>query len=136
MSIEKTPGHWRLLPAGFDDAITRVTEALKGEGFGIITTIDLRATFKEKLGVDVRPYRILGACNPKFAHAALQADPKMGVLLPCNVVVHEQDDGRVAVGAIDPLQSVGAHAEQEELRTLAREVASRLERVLNALAPG
>ena len=92
------------LKMSFDDAIQRTTEALKAEGFGIITEIDMQATFKNKLDVDFRPYRILGACNPKLAHSALMSDAEVGMLLPCNVTVTEIEAGVVEVSAVNPRQ--------------------------------
>ncbi len=117
----------------YDEALARLPEELKKEGFGVITEIDLKATFKAKLGVDFRRYRILGACNPTFAHKALQADPRIGVLLPCNVALYESDAGKAVVGAIDPMQTLGAGAQAPALAELAREVGARLERALAGL---
>ncbi|MDX1547693.1 MAG: DUF302 domain-containing protein, partial [Rhodothermales bacterium] len=97
--------HARTLDLPFDDAIAHVTEALKEEGFGVLTEIDVQATLKKKLDVDFRPYRILGACNPHFAHQALQAEDKIGTMLPCNVIVQQTGDGRTEVAAVDPIAS-------------------------------
>jgi uncharacterized protein (DUF302 family) len=105
------------------------SDALKKEGFGIIAEIDLQQTFKSKLGADFRRYRIFGACNPSFALRALQEDLRVGVLLPCNVVLYEKDDGTAVVGAVDPMQTVGAQGDGE-LARLAADVGARLERVL------
>src|SRR5579859_6001230 len=101
-------GTWHELKIGFDEVLARLPEALQGEGFGIITQIDIQETFKAKLGVDFRRYRIFGACNPSFAHTALQKDPRVGVLLPCNVVLYEKDDGKAVIGAVDPMKTLGA----------------------------
>ena len=98
----------RIVDGGFDEVIARVTEALKGEGFGVLTQIDVTATLTGKLGKDFRPYRILGACNPGLAFEALSAEPRVGVMLPCNVVVQQHDDGRVEISAIDPAAPMGA----------------------------
>lgn len=116
----------------FGAVVTRVTELLKQEGFGVLTDIDVQATLKAKLGAAMRPYRILGACNPPLAHQALQIEPDIGMLLPCNVVVREQDDGRINVGFMDPLTVLGL-VQRKELEALGAEVRNRLERVAGAL---
>ncbi|MFT3771459.1 MAG: DUF302 domain-containing protein [Minicystis sp.] len=123
-------GTWKELKGGFDAALARLPAALQAEGFGIITQIDLQQTFKAKLGVDFRRYRILGACNPTLAHAAVQRDPGIGLLLPCNLVLYERDDGSAALGAIDPVETIGAG---EAFADLARDVRARLGRVLEAI---
>ena len=116
----------------FDQALERIPEALKGEGFGILTQIDVQATLKEKLGVDFRRYRILGACNPQLAHRALTAVPEVGVMLPCNVTVWEGDDGKAVVNVIDPMQTIAAA--QPELAPIAELVREKLARAMEKLA--
>jgi uncharacterized protein (DUF302 family) len=114
------------------EAIARVTEALKTEGFGVLTEIDVAGALKKKLDIDRRPYHILGACNPKLASQALDADPDIGLLLPCNVVVREEEDGKVTVGFMDPVAVLGL-VEKEGVEALANDVRSRLERVRDLL---
>lgn len=121
----------KTLSISFDDAIAKTTEALKEEGFGVLTEIDVRETLKNKLDVDFRPYRILGACNPPFAHQALTAEDKIGTMLPCNVVVQQKDDG-VEVAAVDPLASMMG-VENPALVDIAGEVQERLKRVIDNL---
>lgn len=117
---------------GFEDAVKRVTEALKGEGFGVLTEIDAQKVLKEKLGLERRPYKILGACNPHFAHRAIDVEPQLGTLLPCNVLVYENDDGVVIVSAMNPeaaLKLVG----NPEMDAIAKEVRIRIESALGKL---
>ena len=114
----------------YEQAITDVTEALKGEGFGVLTEIDVAATLKKKINVDVPRYVILGACNPKLAHQALSAENQVGVLLPCNVVVQEHKDGRVEVSAMDPVGAMKMVG-NKQLDAIAADVRARLERVLS-----
>ncbi|HSG74718.1 MAG TPA: DUF302 domain-containing protein [Burkholderiales bacterium] len=116
---------------GFDEAIARVTEALAKEGFGVLTEIDVKATLKKKLGIDVAPYRILGACNPQYAHKAIEFEPQIGALLPCNVVVREEK-GKTRIDIMDP-QAVLQLVERPEIEGIATEVRQRLERVLASL---
>jgi uncharacterized protein (DUF302 family) len=117
---------------GFEDAITRVTEELKKEGFGVLTEIDVKATLKKKLDADFRNYRILGACNPPFAHQALLAEPHIGLMLPCNMVVQEGENGKTLVSAIDPIASMRA-VENKSLGEVAEQVRSKLQKVIESL---
>lgn len=116
----------------FEEAIARVTEELKKEGFGILTEIDVTATLKKKLNVDFRKYRILGACNPPFAYKALQAEPHIGLMLPCNVIVQELDNGNIEVSAVDPLSSMQA-IQNKELQAIAEQIQLKLKKVIDQL---
>lgn len=116
----------------FDEAIAKVTEALKDEGFGILTEIDVQATLKKKLDVDFKQYKILGACNPPFAYEALKLENKIGTMLPCNVIVQEQTDGVVEVSAIDPVASMGAIG-NPELTVIAEQVQAKLKKMIASL---
>jgi len=119
----------KTLPVGFDEAVRRTTEALKQQGFGIITEIDVKETFKKKLGIDFRNYRILGACNPTLAHEALNLEDKIGTMLPCNVVVQDAPDDSTEIAAIDPVASMLA-IENPLLKQAAERVRERLEKVI------
>jgi len=116
----------------FDATIWRITEALRNEGFGIITTIHIQSALKEKIGVDFRKYQILGACNPTFAYKALQAEEKVGVMLPCNVVVIDKENGTTEVAAVHPMASMMA-IQNPALHPLAEEIAEKLRRVIEKL---
>ena len=113
----------------FDEAINKVTEELKKEGFGVLTEIDVTGTLKKKIDVDFRKYRILGACNPGFAHKALLEEDKIGTMLPCNVIVQETSDGKVEVAAVDPMASMQA-VQNENLGEIASQVQSKLKQVI------
>lgn len=128
------PGRWRELELSYERALRQLPEALQRQGFGIITQIDIQETFRAKLGADFRRYRIFGACNPTFARSALEQDLRVGVLLPCNIVLYEKDDGKAVVGAVDPLQTLGAAAGGSGLGDVARAVSTRLDQVLEELA--
>ncbi len=118
------------LDASYDAVLIRATEELKKEGFGILTEIDVKEALKKKLDVDFRKYKILGACNPSFAYKALQAEDKIGTMLPCNVIVQETDDGKVEVSAIDPIASMQA-IENQSLADIASEVREKLKKVID-----
>jgi len=122
----------KTIEVSFDEAITRVTEALKHEGFGILTDIDVKATLDKKLGVAFHPYRILGACNPEMAYRALQSESKIGTMLPCNVVVQEQTPGYIEISAVDPVASMQA-IENPALGEVATQVRARLKNVIDSL---
>lgn len=119
----------KTIHSGFEEAISRVTQALKEEGFGILTEIDVKSTLKKKLDVDFRNYRILGACNPPFAYKALQAEDKVGTMLPCNVIVQETADGDTEIAAVDPLASMQA-IDNPELREIAETIGQKLKMVI------
>jgi uncharacterized protein (DUF302 family) len=125
-------GITRTFERGFDEILARVPEALKTEGFGVLTEIDVQATLKKKLDVDFRRYRILGACNPPFAHKALSCSLEIGMLLPCNVIVYETDEGQTVVSAVDPVQTMAAQADPA-LRPIAEEVQAKLRRAIAAI---
>lgn len=121
-----------LINVTFDEAIQKVTESLKEEGFGILTEIDIKATLKKKLDVDFYNYKILGACNPPFAYQALLAEDKIGTMLPCNVIVQEKEAGHVVVSAVNPSASMQA-IENKDLQTIANEISAKLQKVINDL---
>jgi uncharacterized protein (DUF302 family) len=116
----------------FEDAIEKVTEELKKEGFGVLTEIDLKTTLKKKLDVDFYNYKILGACNPPYAHKALMAENKIGTMLPCNVIVQERNPGEIEVSAVDPIASMQA-IENPDLGQLAQEIRDKLKTVIEAV---
>jgi len=122
----------KTIDAPFDQAVARVTEALKREGFGVLTDIDVAATLRAKLGASFRPYRILGACNPQLAHRALQLEDKIGTMLPCNVIVQQHDGGKVEVSAVDPVASMQA-IDNPALAEVAAEVRAKLKRMVDSL---
>lgn len=130
--MSKKLGFDAYLNSSYDEAITAVTDELQKEGFGVLTEIDVKATLKKKLDVDFRPYKILGACNPQLAHKALTLVPDVGLLLPCNVTVAQEEDGRIHISIIDPQQMLGVvdHPGMEEIACDAEE---RLRRVADAL---
>ncbi|RPI00988.1 MAG: DUF302 domain-containing protein [Calditrichaeota bacterium] len=122
----------KMIDKSFADAVEYVTETLKTEGFGVLTTIDVQEAMKNKLNVDFRKYKILGACNPPFAYKALQAEDKIGTMLPCNVIVQEHADGRVEVSAVDPIASMQA-VKNPNLASIAVEIQAKLINVINKL---
>lgn len=122
----------KILNVSFEEAVTKVTEELKKEGFGILTDIDVQGTLKKKLNADFKKYRILGACNPPFAYRALQAEDKIGTMLPCNVIVQEHVGGKVEVAAIDPVASMQA-IENPNLKGIAEQVQAKLKKVVDSL---
>jgi uncharacterized protein (DUF302 family) len=122
----------RTLSKPFDAVVAQIPQALKTEGFGVLTEIDVKETLKKKLGVEFRRYKILGACNPAFAHQALSAEIDIGVMLPCNVVVYEADDGNTVVAAINPERTMNAVG-NTKLEPLAQEVKQKLQRVVSSL---
>ena len=116
----------------FDEAVAKVTEQLKKEGFGVLTEIDVKKTLKKKLDVDFQQYKILGACNPHFAYQALQKEDKIGTMLPCNVIVQEAEDGKIEVAAIDPMASMQA-IQNPDLQSVAEQVQAKLRSVIAGL---
>jgi len=122
----------KITSLGYEEALVRVQEALKNEGFGIITEIDVRETFKKKLNVDFRRYKILGACNPSFAHQALQIESRIGTMLPCNVIVQELEDGRTEVSAINPNENMKVVG-NPDLEKIGGQVAAKLKSVVDGI---
>jgi uncharacterized protein (DUF302 family) len=122
----------KTLDLGFDEALAKIPEALKAEGFGVLTEIDVQATLKKKLDVDFRRYRILGACNPPFAHRALLHSLDVGMLMPCNVIVYETDDRKTVVSAVDPIETMAVQGDPA-MRPLAEQVQQKLRRVIDSL---
>lgn len=131
--MSSTYGFGTTIPVAYTQAIPLVVDALKTEGFGVLTEIDVKATMKKKLDVDVQPYIILGACNPKLAYQGLQAEPELGLLLPCNVIVYDNGDDTSTVSIVDPVQMLGV-VENPALQPVADEANSRLRRVIAGLA--
>jgi len=122
----------KTIGSGFDEVVSKVKQALKGEGFGVLTEIDVKETLKQKLDVNFNKYLILGACNPPFAFKALQAEDKIGTMLPCNVIVQEIDDGKIEVAAIDPIASMQA-IKNPDLYDIADQVQKKLKKVIDSL---
>ena len=122
----------KILKEDFDNVITKVTNELKNEGFGVLTEINVNETLRDKLGIDFKRYQILGACNPPYAHKALEAEDKIGTMLPCNVIVQQQSDVFVEVAAINPLASMQA-VNNEKLHKVAKDITSKLQSVINRL---
>ncbi|MEQ9465757.1 DUF302 domain-containing protein [Ekhidna sp.] len=122
----------KTIDGDFDEAIEKVTEELKNEGFGVLTEIDIKATLKKKLDVDFYNYRILGACNPPFAYKALQAEDKIGAMLPCNVIVQEKEPGKIEISAVDPVASMQS-VSNEGLGEIATQIREKLKHVIDSL---
>jgi uncharacterized protein (DUF302 family) len=133
MENNKNIGFARVLNISFDEALIKVQETLKEEGFGVLTNIDVQSTLKKKLDVDFRKYVILGACNPPYAFQALQADLDVGLLLPCNVIIYETDDNSVYVSAMNPVSVLGV-IQNQELRNIADGVSVKLQKVMENVA--
>jgi uncharacterized protein (DUF302 family) len=131
--VTKDYGFSRSFDMPYEEAVEKVTAALKGEGFGVLTEIDVKATMKKKLDVEFRPYVILGACHPPLAHQALSIERQIGLLLPCNVIVYEDDDGRAVVSALNPMVALGV-VDNPDLQSVAATVTNKLQRVIENLA--
>ena len=125
-------GFSKIVNLGYDEAIEKVTEELKKEGFGVLTEIDVKETLKKKLDVDFKPYKILGACNPPFAYKALQSEEQIGLMLPCNVIVCVNDNNETVVAAIDPIASMQA-VKNDKLGEVAETVQGKLKKVINSI---
>jgi uncharacterized protein (DUF302 family) len=121
-----------IVNSGFEEAIAKTTEALKTEGFGIVSEIDMQSKLKEKLNVDFKKYKILGACNPAYAYKALQAEEKIGTMLPCNILIIDKENGTTEIAAINPIASMMA-IQNDKLKPLAEEVTEKLKKVINRL---
>ena len=125
-------GFSKIVNLGYEEAIEKVTEELKKEGFGVLTEIDVKATLKKKLNVDFKPYKILGACNPSFAYKALQSEEQIGLMLPCNVIVYVNDNGETVVAAIDPSASMQA-IDNQDLVEIADQIKNKLKSVIERM---
>ncbi len=125
-------GFSKIVNLSYEEAIEKVTEELKKEGFGVLTEIDVKATLKKKLDVDFKPYKILGACNPSFAYKALQSEEQIGLMLPCNVIVYVNDTGETVVAAIDPIASMQA-VKNDKLGEVAETIQGKLKKVIDIL---
>ena len=135
METVKAYAFQEVLDTTFEEALSRVTEALKSEGFGVLTEIDVKAVLKKKLDQDFRKYVILGACNPPFAHQSLQADLNVGLLLPCNVILYETDDRKTCIAAINPVSALQV-IKNEKLQSIAEQVSEKLSKVIKKAAEG
>lgn len=127
-----TYNHTKEVSYSFQEALEKIKTALSNEGFGVISEIDLKEKFKEKLNIEFREYRILGACNPKIAHQAIQLEDKIGVLLPCNILVQEHPNGKVEVSAINPIETMAA-VDNPDLEVIAADISQRLKSVIESL---
>ena len=132
MSAKQAYGFSKTVTHPYETAIAKVTEELKKEGFGVLTEIDVRETLKKKLGVDFKKYKILGACNPALAHQALSQETELGLFLPCNVIVYENEEGKTVITAINPIVAL-SRIDNPQLEPTSKEVATRLQRVIAAV---